>query len=129
MKIDATDAATALSELAEAGFTHDFRFQNGKIVDVSTGHGVNTSDVTVAAKLRFETEPDLGDASNIYARSVGETGVRGFLVDALDLEGSDYRYGCEQKRAQCRSAEIYPQTRGSRFPRLSIWPRLHNAGI
>lgn len=87
MKIDATDAVAALSELVEAGFTHDFRIQEGKLVDVSTGLAVNSADVTVETKLRFETEPDSGDASNVYALSVGETGLRGFLVDALDLEG------------------------------------------
>mgnify|MGYP001816717578 CR=1 FL=1 len=123
MKIDARDAVNALAELVQAGFTHDFRIQDGKLVDVSTGFGVDPSDVTVETKLRFETEPDSGDASNIYALSVGETGVRGFLVDALDLEGegapqdlvavlqspeadmrnedsegSDYRYGVRKVR-------------------------------
>jgi hypothetical protein len=38
-------------------------------------------------KLRFETEPDSGDASNIYVLDVGNGTARGFLVDALDLEG------------------------------------------
>ncbi|MGU5536443.1 hypothetical protein [Aeromonas caviae] len=87
MKIDATDAVAALSELVDAGFTHDFRIQNGKLVDVSAGLAVNPAEVTVRMKLRFETEPGSGDASNIYALEIADTGVKGFLVDALDLEG------------------------------------------
>ena len=87
MKIDATDAVAALSGLVDAGFTHDFRIQNGKLVDVSAGLAVNPAEVTVRMKLRFETEPGSGDASNIYALEIADTGVKGFLVDALDLEG------------------------------------------
>lgn len=43
MKIHATDAISALSELVEMGFTHDFRIQNGQLVDVSTGIRANPS--------------------------------------------------------------------------------------
>lgn len=71
MKIHATDAISALSELVEMGFTHDFRIQNGQLVDVSTGIRANPSDVTVVTKLRFETELGSGDASNVYALDVG----------------------------------------------------------
>jgi hypothetical protein len=87
MKIHATDAISALSELVEMGFTHDFRIQNGQLVDVSTGIRANPSDVTVVTKLRFETELGSGDASNVYALDVGNGASKGFLVDALDLEG------------------------------------------
>lgn len=87
MKIEAKDAVAALSELSEMGFTHDFRIQEGKLVDVSTGLPVEPATVTVVTKLRFETEAGSGDASNIYALDVGNGLARGFLVDALDLEG------------------------------------------
>lgn len=87
MKIEARDAVAALSELSEMGFTHDFRIQGGKLVDVSTGLTVDPSTVTVVSKLRFETEAESGDASNIYALDVESGLLRGFLVDALDLEG------------------------------------------
>ncbi len=87
MRIEATDAVAALSELSEIGFTHDFRIQGGKLVDVSTGLPVDPSTVTVVTKLRFETEAGSGDASNIYALDVGNGLSRGFLVDPLDLEG------------------------------------------
>lgn len=87
MKIDARDAVAALSELSEMGFTHDFRIQDGKLVDVSTGLSVDPSTVTVLTKLRFETEAGSGDASNIYALDVENGLSRGFLVDALDIEG------------------------------------------
>lgn len=87
MKIAATDAITALNELLEMGFTHDFRIQEGKLVDVSTGLAVDPATVTVVTKLRFETETGSGDASNVYALDVSNGLSRGFLVDALDLEG------------------------------------------
>ena len=87
MKIHATDAVAALSELVENGFTHDFRIQGNGLVDVSTGLTVDPAEVEVITKLRFETEPGSGDASNIYALDVGNGTARGFLVDALDLEG------------------------------------------
>ena len=56
MKIGAKDAVAALSDLSEMGFTHDFRIQDGKLVDVSTGLPVDPATVTVVTKLRFETE-------------------------------------------------------------------------
>lgn len=87
MKIDATDAVAALAELVENGFTRDFRIQDEKLVDVTAGLTVDPAEVEVITKLRFETEPGSGDASNIYALDVGKGSVRGFLVDALNLEG------------------------------------------
>lgn len=87
MKIHATDAVSALSELVENGFTQDFRIRDNALVNVSTGRTADPSKVKVITKLRFETEPDSGDASNIYALDVGDGAEQGFLVDALDLEG------------------------------------------
>lgn len=87
MKIEAKDAVAALSELSEMGFTHDFRIKDGKLVDVSTGIVVDPDTVTVVTKLRFETDAGSGDASNVYALDVDNGLSRGFLVDALDLEG------------------------------------------
>ena len=87
LKIEAKDAVSALNELSEMGFTHVFRFQGGKLVDVSTGLPVDPAAVAVVAKLRFETDAGSGDASNIYALDVDNGTARGFLVDALDFEG------------------------------------------
>ena len=87
LKIEANDAVSALNELSEMGFTHDFRIQGRKLVDVSTGLPVDPAAVAVVAKLRFETDAGSGDASNIYALDVDNGTARGFLVDALDLEG------------------------------------------
>lgn len=87
MKIEAKDAVAALNELVEMGFTHDFRIQGRTLVDVSTGLSVDPGSVSVVSKLRFETEAGSGDASNIYALDVDNGLSRGFLVDALDLEG------------------------------------------
>lgn len=87
LKIEAKDAVSALNELSEMGFTHDFRIQGGKLVDVSTGLPVDPAAVAVVAKLRFETDAGSGDASNIYALDVDNGTARGFLVDALDFEG------------------------------------------
>jgi hypothetical protein len=87
VKIEARDAGSALQDLSKAGFTHDVRSRNGTLVDVSTGVPVDPSNLRVVKTLRFEAEPGLGDASNVYALDVAEAMARGFLVDALDFEG------------------------------------------
>ena len=88
MKIRSTDAVNALSELVDAGFTRDFRVRDGQLIEVGTGESVNPANLMVVAKLRFETEPDSGDASNIYVLDAGASVGKGLLVDALDLEGA-----------------------------------------
>ena len=77
LKIEANDAVSALNELSEMGFTHDFRIQGRKLVDVSTGLPVDPAAVAVVAKLRFETDAGSGDASNIYALDVDNGTARG----------------------------------------------------
>ena len=110
MKIGAKDAVAALSDLSEMGFTHDFRIQDGKLVDVSTGLPVDPATVTVVTKLRFETEVGSGDASNIYALDVDNGLSRGFLVDALDLEGE----GAPQALIdRLRTGEVATKAEGS----------------
>ena len=34
MQLNATDAVTAIADLIEAGYIHDFRIRDGQIVDV-----------------------------------------------------------------------------------------------
>ena len=46
LKIEAK-MPSALNELSEMGFTHDFRIQGGKLVDVSTGLPVDPAAVAV----------------------------------------------------------------------------------
>ena len=87
MKLSATDAVAAVSELIEAGYTHDFRIRDGGLVDVGDGALIDPSAVTVEARLRYETDTDSGDASNVYVISVREGDRKGFLIDAHDLEG------------------------------------------
>ena len=54
MRVEAKDAVAALSELSEMGFTHGFRIQNGRVMDVSTGIPVAPAEVVVVTKLRFK---------------------------------------------------------------------------
>ena len=48
MRVEAKDAVAALSELSEMGFTHGFRIQNGRVMDVSTGIPVAPAEVVRA---------------------------------------------------------------------------------
>jgi len=87
MHLESTDAVAALAELVAAGYTADFRIRDGGLINVTTEEAVDPDRVTVDAKFRFETDPGSGDASNIYALKTDGGATRGFLVDALELEG------------------------------------------
>lgn len=88
MKIDATDAVAALSELVDAGFTHDFRIQNGKLVDVSAGLAVNPAEVTVRMILtHIEVDPSFR-GSGLGARFAAE------VFEEIETRSHEIRLTC-----------------------------------
>ena len=87
MQLTSAEAVAAVSELIEAGYTRDFRIRDGALFDTSDGKLVNSAEVTIEAKFRYETDEGSGDASNIYVLSVDGGARKGFLFDAHDLEG------------------------------------------
>ena len=102
MQLNATDAVTAIADLIEAGYIHDFRIRDGQIVDVGDGTVIDPAGLTDEARLRYATDDTHDDASNVYVL-LADGGVRkGFLIDAHALDGE----GAPQSLvSQLRAAE------------------------
>ena len=89
MNLDARDMVEAVSDLLRRGYDHEYRLRDGQLYDLTAGQPVAIGDVHVDAALRFESAPDAGDGSNVYAIADRKAGSNGLLLDAFDALDRD----------------------------------------
>src|SRR3954469_20193507 len=78
------DMVEAVSDLLKQGYTHEYRIRDAQLYDLTTEKPVPAGDVRVDGATRFESAPDAGDGSNIYAIADRRAGSKGLLIDAFD---------------------------------------------
>ena len=83
------DIVEAVTEFIRLGYNHDYRIKDLQLHDLTTGRQIAASDFHVDASLRFESAPNSGDGSNIYAISETENDNKGLLIDAFDVLDRD----------------------------------------
>lgn len=101
MELNVSDLVDAVSELVKHGYDHEYRIKDGTIRELATGAPIATGDIHVDAAFRFESEPDAGDGSNVYAISDRATSEKGLLIDAFDTLDRD----CSTELFELLSAE------------------------
>jgi hypothetical protein len=84
MNLDARDMVEAVSTLLGRGYDHEYRIRDGQLYDLTAAKPVAAGDAHVDSALRFESAPDAGDGSNIYAIADRRAGSKGLLIDAFD---------------------------------------------
>ena len=84
MNFDAKDMVEAVSDLLRRGYDHEYRIRHGQLYDLTAGKSVAAGDAHVDYAMRFESAPDAGDSSNIYAIANRRAGSKGLLIDAFD---------------------------------------------
>lgn len=84
MNLDARNMIEAVSHLLRRGYDHEYRIREGQLYDLTTDKPIAASDARVDSAMRFESSPDAGDGSNIYAIADRRAGSRGLLIDAFD---------------------------------------------
>ena len=84
MNLDVGDMVEAVSDLLRRGYNHEYRIRDGKLYDLTADQPVAIGDVHVDAAMRFESAPDAGDGSNVYAIADRKAGSKGLLIDAFD---------------------------------------------
>lgn len=89
MNLDAADMVEAVSDLVRRGYDHEYRITDGRLYDLTAGEPVATGDAQVDGAIRFESAPDAGDGSNIYAIADRKSGTMGLLIDAFDALDQD----------------------------------------
>lgn len=89
MLTQSNNVVDAVKELIAKGYTHDYRLHGGKLTDASTNTRLKFDDFRVEAAFRFESAPDSGDGSNLYAIASRSGACKGLLIDAFDLFDSD----------------------------------------
>jgi hypothetical protein len=82
MNLDARDMIEAVSYLLRRGYDHEYRIREGQLYDLTADKPVG--DARVDGAMRFESAPDAGDGSNIYAIADRKAGSMGLLIDAFD---------------------------------------------
>lgn len=85
MRISSNNLIDAVDELFRRGYQHDFRLNEGKLFDVTTGVNVGADAISIDAAYRFEDAPGSDDHSNLYAISTLSGMTKGLLIDAFDL--------------------------------------------
>jgi hypothetical protein len=76
--------ASVMQDLANRGFTEQFKAVAEGLLAVRTGKTFAPSEVIIREDYRFEGESDPDDASIIYAIET-RSGVRGTLTDAFGV--------------------------------------------
>jgi hypothetical protein len=89
MNLDAGDMVGAVSDLLRRGYDHEYRISDGRLYDLTSSRAVAAGDMHVDTALRFESAPDAGDGSNVYAITDRGDGARGLLIDAFDTLDTD----------------------------------------
>ncbi|MEH2512593.1 hypothetical protein V1291_003947 [Nitrobacteraceae bacterium AZCC 1564] len=100
MALQVNDFIDAVSDFERRGYNHDFRIKDGQLLDLTVGKPITTTDIQVDASLRFESSPEAGDRSNIYAITNRRANTKGLLIDAFDVLDSD----CTPELYDCLSA-------------------------
>jgi hypothetical protein len=102
MNLDARDMVEAVTDLLRRGYDHEYRIREGQLYDLTADKPVAAGDARVDGAIRFESAPDAGDGSNIYAIADRKAGSKGLLIDAFDALDQE-----------C-SRELYEQLNASR---------------
>jgi hypothetical protein len=89
MDLDARDMVEAVSDLLRRGYDHEYRIREGQLYDLTADKPVAAGDVHVDGAMRFESAPDAGDGSNVYAIADRNAGGKGLLIDAFDVLDKD----------------------------------------
>jgi len=84
MNVNVGDLVEAVSDLLRRGYEHEYRIRDGQIYDLTGRRPVALRDLHVDTAMRFESAPDAGDGSNVYALADLKTGSKGLLIDAFD---------------------------------------------
>lgn len=84
MDLQSNNLISAVTELVESGYLTDLRIKDGQIVNVSNGKPLDPGTLMVDAAYMFETAPDSGDASSVYAISSEGGKLKGLLIDAFN---------------------------------------------
>src|ERR1700754_164841 len=84
MNLDAGDMVEAVSDLLRRGYDHEYRIREGQLYDLTADKAIAAGDARVDGAMRFESAPDAGDGSNIYAITDRKAGSKGLLIDAFD---------------------------------------------
>ncbi|MBB3148502.1 hypothetical protein FHS21_004950 [Phyllobacterium trifolii] len=85
MILEVNDVVGAVSELVGRGYFGEYRIKDGQLYDLSVDKPVPVSDIHVDVSVRFESDPETGSGTNIFAISDRSTHQRGLLVDAFDM--------------------------------------------
>jgi len=81
----ASNIIETVREFISQGYSHDYRVEDGELLDVTVNRAVDLKDIHVDAAYRFEIDPGADDASNLYAITDLRHGAKGLLIDAFDL--------------------------------------------
>lgn len=84
MNFNATNMVEAVTDLLKRGYDHEYRIRGGQLYDLTADKPVAAGDIRVDSAMRFESAPDAGDGSNIYAIADRKAGSKGMLIDAFD---------------------------------------------
>jgi hypothetical protein len=84
MNHNARDLVEAVSDFLRRGYDREYRIKDGHLYDLTAHRPVGAGDIRVDAAMRFESAPDAGDGSNVYAIADRKAGNKGLLIDAFD---------------------------------------------
>src|SRR5690348_1479551 len=84
MNLNAKDMVEAVTDLLGRGYDHEYRIRKGQLYDLTADKPVAAGDARVDGAMRFESAPDAGDGSNVYAIADRKAGNKGLLIDAFD---------------------------------------------
>ncbi|MBZ9985308.1 MULTISPECIES: hypothetical protein [unclassified Mesorhizobium] len=79
MNLDTRDMVEAVSDLLRRGYDHEYRIRDGQLYDLTAEKPVADGGAHVDGAIRFESPPEAGDGSNIYA--ITDRGRQQGLVD------------------------------------------------
>jgi hypothetical protein len=80
-----TNFVDTVRDFVGRGYRHDFRAEDGALLDVTVDRTVDLADIHVDAAYRFAIAANADDASNLYAITDRKHGTKGLLIDAFDL--------------------------------------------
>ena len=97
MKVRVNDAVAAVSELIEAGYTHESRMRDGNQIDVKGGHVIAPSQVVIDAD-----DLEIVEARIRQSNHLNEVGSE---AHTQDNKTSDMRYGLRKVQRAAFMAE------------------------
>lgn len=88
MRIAADNIVDAVNELAENGFRSELRLENGQLIDATKNETLKLPDFEIKGVFRFESDPNSGDGSQVFAIASIDGERKGLLIDAFDIINS-----------------------------------------